>query len=203
MLALWYADGLAYVDATTVTRILGVDPGSRTTGYGVLDAQGNRLQYLTCGGIVPKGETLPERLGEIFTHMRALIEEYRPDEMAIEEVFMHRNPQSAIKLGQARGAAIVAASAWGVAVFEYSATQIKQSTTGRGHAAKEQVQHMIRVLLNLSETPQSDAADALAVAVSHAHYRETAVRVSAASGTLSELAALGRRRGRGRSGGRR
>lgn len=190
-----------------VVRVLGIDPGSRITGYGIVDAQGNRLAHVASGCISLGSGPMVERLSQIYRQINALIVEFAPHEVAIEQVFMHRNPQSALKLGQARGAAIVGASSEGTPVFEYSATQIKQATTGRGHAAKEQVQHMIRVLLNLDATPPSDAADALAAAVAHSHYRETAARVTSADGVMAagvaNPLALTRSRRRTGRGGRR
>lgn len=185
-----------------MTRVLGVDPGSRITGYGVIDVNGSRLALVTCGCITLGNGPLVARLGRIFTEIRDLVDEFAPHEMAVEDVFMHRNPQSALKLGQARGAAIVGGSGQGVPVYEYSPTQIKQATTGRGHAAKEQVQHMVRVLLKLDDVPAADVADALAVAITHSHYRETANRLEAAAGG-GELGSRSRRRTTVRRGGAR
>jgi crossover junction endodeoxyribonuclease RuvC len=183
-----------------VARVLGVDPGSRVTGYGIIDVEGPRLRLVTCGCIAPKGEALVARLGAIFGGIHALVGDFEPHEVAIEQVFMHRNVQSALKLGQARGAAIVGATRQGLPLFEYSATQIKQATTGRGHAAKAQVQHMVRVLLGLGVAPASDAADALAVAITHSHHRETARRMEA-SGIHGAVLGRARRRRTWRAGG--
>lgn len=158
---------------TPVTRILGIDPGSRITGYGIIDSNGKRSVYVASGCIRVKGENLAQRLCSIFDATQNLVAEYRPDELAIEKVFMHRNADSALKLGQARGAAICAVANQSIATIEYSATQIKQSVVGKGSAAKQQVQHMVRILLNLSAAPQADAADALAAALCHANTRAT------------------------------
>ena len=150
-------------------RILGIDPGSRITGFGLIESDGMRSVHLDHGVLRLQGEAMPPRLGEIFAGISRLIEAYRPEAMAIEQVFVAKNPASALKLGQARGAAICAAVQHGVAVAEYTPTRIKQSVVGNGHADKSQVQHMVRMILGLSENPPTDAADALAVALSHAH----------------------------------
>jgi len=160
-----------------MTRILGIDPGSRVTGYGIIDQQGQQLRYVASGCIRIKGEALAERLGMIFTGVNEVIEEYLPEEMAVEQVFMNKNADSALKLGQARGAAICAGVTCTLPVDEYAAREIKQAVVGKGGATKEQVQHMVRVLLSLDRQPPSDAADALAVAICHGHIRETRSRV--------------------------
>ncbi|MDX1697366.1 MAG: crossover junction endodeoxyribonuclease RuvC [Thiohalobacterales bacterium] len=162
-------------------RILGIDPGSRVTGYGIVDQDGQQLQYVASGCVRARGESLANRLGVIFDGISSIIDRYRPGEMAVEQVFMNRNADSALKLGQARGAAICAGVQAGVPVEEYAARQIKQAVVGRGGASKEQVQHMMCVLLSLTRTPQSDAADALGVAICHGHYRETRQRMQARS----------------------
>ncbi|WP_455203581.1 crossover junction endodeoxyribonuclease RuvC [Kaarinaea lacus] len=154
-------------------RILGIDPGSRITGYGIIDNEGSRTRYVTSGCIRVSDDTIGLKLKTIFEEVTQLVAQYQPDELAIERVFMHRNADSALKLGQARGAAICAVTAQSMPVSEYTATQIKQSVVGKGNAAKEQVQHMIKVLLNLQISPQADAADALAAALCHAHTRNT------------------------------
>ena len=161
-----------------MTRILGIDPGSQKTGYGIIDMQGNRAIYVDSGHVCVNGATLPDRLRIIFEGVREIVAEYAPNEVAVEKVFMHRNVDSALKLGQARGAAICAALIRSLAVSEYTPTQIKQATVGKGNAAKTQVQHMVKVLLNLTEVPQADAADALAVALCHGHTRRTLSRMS-------------------------
>jgi crossover junction endodeoxyribonuclease RuvC len=159
-------------------RILGIDPGSRITGYGVIDQDGQRLRYVASGCIRIEGDALAARLGMIFEGVNRIIDDYRPQEMAIERVFMNKNADSALKLGQARGAAICAGVTRTVPVDEYAAREIKQAVVGRGGATKEQVQHMIRVLLSLGERPPSDAADALAVAICHGHKRQTRERIA-------------------------
>ena len=153
-------------------RILGIDPGSRITGYGIIDTEGNHLQHIANDRICPSNENLASKLGDIFNGIDRVITQYQPDEVSIEKIFMHRNADSALKLGQARGVAITACAVRNIDVFEYSANQVKQATVGKGHAAKQQVQHMVKILLCLSETPSADAADALAVAICHSHWRE-------------------------------
>ncbi len=154
-----------------VVRILGVDPGSRTTGFGIIDAAPGRVRYVVSGCLRLGSGPMAERLAEIFSSMSAIVTEYRPEQMAVEEVFVHRNPSSALKLGQARGVAIAAAVAAGLPVAEYSPTLVKRTVVGTGRADKVQVQHMVRRLLSLDGTPQADAADALAVALCHHHHR--------------------------------
>lgn len=154
-------------------RILGIDPGSRVTGYGIIDTDGRRVSYIASGCIKTADDDIPRRLRTIFEGVQELLVGYHPDEMAIEKVFMHRNADSALKLGQARGAAISAVVVQALSVSEYTPNEIKQAVVGRGHADKTQVQHMIRVLLNLNGTPQVDAADALAVAFCHATIRNS------------------------------
>jgi len=158
-------------------RILGIDPGSRKTGFGIIDAEGDRATVVHQGVIEAGGGEFTERLGLIFNGIRELIGEFQPDEAAVETVFVSHNASSAIKLGQARGAAISAAIAGGVPVAEYSPRSVKQAIVGRGAADKVQVQHMVRVLLGLRETPREDAADALAVALCHHHTRSTLDRI--------------------------
>ena len=158
-------------------RILGIDPGSRLTGYGIIEQHGSQLRYVSSGCLRVSGDSLADKLGMIFTDLSELMREFQPHEMAIERVFMARNADSALKLGQARGAAICAGVTQALPVAEYSAREIKQAVVGKGSADKAQVQHMIRVLLNLSDTPQADAADALAVAVCHSHRGQTLARV--------------------------
>lgn len=159
-------------------RILGIDPGSRFTGFGVIESDGREARYITSGFIRVTGETWSERLGVVFEGITELVLTHRPDEMSIERVFMHRNADSALKLGQARGAAICAVITNDVPVHEYSPTEIKQSVVGKGNAAKAQVQHMVRVLLNLPGNPQEDAADALAAALCHGNTRVLTQRLS-------------------------
>lgn len=154
-----------------MTVILGIDPGSRLTGYGLIRQDGQRLIYLESGCIRIQGNSLSERLRQIFSGLQEIITKHRPEDVAIEQVFMHRNAGSALKLGQARGVAIAAAAMVFLPVAEYSARQIKQAVAGYGAAKKEQVQQMVRILLGLSANPQADAADALGVALCHAHSR--------------------------------
>lgn len=148
-------------------RILGIDPGSRATGYGVVEITAQGPGYLASGCIRPGAGSFVERLGEIYHGVAALIAEHAPHEVAIEEVFLASNPASALKLGQARGAAIAASVAAGLPVSEYAARRVKLAVVGTGKATKPQVQHMVRVLLKLSGTPAADAADALAIAICH------------------------------------
>ncbi|KAF0215832.1 MAG: crossover junction endodeoxyribonuclease [Geobacteraceae bacterium] len=151
-------------------RILGIDPGSRITGYGIITKEGNRLLHVDNGAIfTDSSRDFPVRLQKIYGGLTEIIERYRPDAVAVENIFFSTNVQSALKLGQARGAAIVAGVNAGLPVFEYTALQVKQAVVGHGRAAKEQVQKMLKVLLNLPEIAQEDASDALAVAVCHAH----------------------------------
>ncbi|OGT52104.1 MAG: crossover junction endodeoxyribonuclease RuvC [Gammaproteobacteria bacterium RIFCSPHIGHO2_12_FULL_41_15] len=149
--------------------ILGIDPGSRTTGFGVIEHQGNRMTCITHGCIAVQEADLQQRLFQIFEAISNIIEQYKPQLAAIESVFINKNILSALKLGQARGAALAAMGKYALPTAEYSPREIKQATVGYGAADKKQVQHMIKVLLNLSETPQADAADALAIAICHAH----------------------------------
>jgi crossover junction endodeoxyribonuclease RuvC len=162
--------------------LLGIDPGSRHTGWGVIDQQGNRQRLLACGTISTTHDDMAPRLGEIYAGIAGVLAEYRPEEVGIEKVFMARNADSALKLGHARGAAITAVVNAGVPVFEYSPRQIKQAVVGRGGAEKQQVAQMVTWLLGLNETPQSDAADALAVAICHAHMRVGLARQAGAGG---------------------
>lgn len=163
-----------------MTRIVGIDPGSRITGYGIIEFDRNTPRHVANGCIQVRGETLAEKLGVIYEAVSALVSTHHPDEMAVEQVFMHRNAQSALKLGHARGAALLAGIRGDLAVYEYAPSQIKQAITGRGHADKTQIQHMVRVLLGLREVPPSDAADALAVALCHGHTRATLARMDRA-----------------------
>lgn len=156
-----------------MTLILGIDPGSRTTGYGVLLDEGKGCRYVASGCIRTGSGELPQRLQAVFRGVSQIIAEHGPACMAIEQVFMARNADSALKLGQARGAAIVAGVEAGLMVSEYSATQVKQALTGTGSADKTQVQQMVMRLLGLLEKPQIDASDALAIALCHAHHRQS------------------------------
>lgn len=157
--------------------ILGIDPGSRITGYGVIHAVTGKINYLASGVIRLQGDPFLPRLRQIFTGLQQIIAHYQPTEVAIEQVFIHKNPSAALKLGQARGAAIVAASTQIKQLWEYSPREIKLAIVGFGGAKKEQVQHMVRVLLNLPQNPPPDAADALAVALCHAHCVKVKIRI--------------------------
>lgn len=159
-------------------RILGIDPGSRITGIGVIDTDGQRTQHVYSEGLRLGGGPLPERLGMIFNGVSDIIRQYRPDEMGIENVFVSNNPSSALKLGQARGAAICAGVVLQLPVHEYSPKEIKQSVVGKGAADKTQVQHMVKILLNLQGKLQADSADALAVALCHAHISHLNSRIA-------------------------
>jgi crossover junction endodeoxyribonuclease RuvC len=152
-----------------MTTIIGIDPGSRITGYGIIHVTGNQSRYVASGCLPLSGETPAARLQEIFSKLTDIVHRYQPQEAAIEQVFMHVNVSSALKLGQARGAAIVALGILPVA--EYSARQVKQAIVGYGAAKKEQIQHMVQCLLNLPNKLQADEADALAIALCHAHTR--------------------------------
>ncbi len=151
-------------------RVLGIDPGSRITGYGIIDSVGNRLIHVDNGAIfTDAGKDFPARLHKIYRGLTDIIDCYRPEAVAVENIFFAKNVQSALKLGQARGVAIVTGVNAGLPVFEYTALQVKLAVVGHGKSAKVQVQQMLKVLLNLPEVAQEDASDALAVAVCHAH----------------------------------
>lgn len=167
-------------------RILGLDPGLRTTGFGLVDALGNQLRYVASGCIRTEGRELPARLKTLLEGVREVIMTYRPDLVAVEKVFVNVNPQSTLLLGQARGAVICGAVSCGLPVHEYTALQVKQAVVGYGKANKTQVQHMVQRLLALEASPRGDAADALACAICHAN------------GGEGTLAALGGRRRSGR-----
>ena len=151
-------------------RILGIDPGLRITGFGLIEKTGNKLLYISSGCIKTDAkDSLPQRLGTIYAGLRELVALHRPNQAAVEIVFVNVNPQSTLLLGQARGAAITALVADKIEVAEYTALQVKQAVVGNGHADKVQVQHMVRRLLALPGDPSADAADALACAIAHAH----------------------------------
>jgi len=158
--------------------ILGIDPGSICTGYGIIWQQGNQQGHITHGCIRPKAKDMSQRLYEIYERLSAIIEEYKPDQVAIEKVFMAKNAQSALKLGQARSAALVAAAGFKRPVFEYSSREIKQAIVGYGAAQKAQIQQMTLTLLKLKTKAPQDAADALGVALCHASIYNFKKRIS-------------------------
>ena len=169
---------------------MGIDPGSVITGYGIIESDGTRSFHVAHGHIRVKGASFVERLGHIHTALGEILAEWRPSEVAIEQVFLGNNVMSALKLGQARGAAITAVVARSIPVSEYTPGAVKQVVTGAGGAGKGQVQTMVRALLRIEETLQADAADGLAIAVCHAHSR-------GAAGAVPRLPARRRARGRG------
>ena len=180
---------ISHTTPTRSIRILGIDPGLRMTGFGVIDVQGQHLRYVASGCIKSDGtQQLPERLLTLFSGVNEIVGTYQPDVAAVEQVFSNVNPQSTLLLGQARGAAVTALVTNRLDVSEYTALQVKQSVVGHGKAAKQQVAHMVMQLLKLPCEPGSDAADALACAICHAH----------ATQGLGRLAAPGRRQRAGR-----
>ena len=172
--------------------ILGIDPGSRVTGYGLIDNQPNQMRYIASGYLKLVGDNLPQRLGQIFQQVEFIIEKYQPQHMGIENVFMQRNADSALKLGHARGAAICAAYQAGLEIAEYAPREIKKALVGSGAAGKDQVQHMVRRLLGLQQQLQSDEGDGLAIAICHAQFYATQQK------TGIEKSMLKRRRGKRR-----
>ena len=153
-------------------RILGIDPGLRKTGWGIIVSEGSKLGFVACGCVESEGALpLAERLRQLHEGLAGVIRAWSPDEVAVEETFVNRDPQSALKLGQARGIALVVPAMAGLDVAEYAANLVKKTVVGVGHADKKQVQMMIRVLLPKAETRSADAADALAVAICHAQHR--------------------------------
>lgn len=183
-----------------MTLILGIDPGSRVTGWGLVRQNGSRNEFVDCGclWIGEKDEEVTARLRDIYAGITDIVARYAPAEVAIEKIFMGKSADSALKLGQARGVAIVAAVNAGLTVAEYSAKQVKQAVVGTGGAEKAQVQQMVRMMLQLPEVPPADAADALAIALCHANTRTSLQRISSAAnvgGGLEELL-VSRRRGR-------
>lgn len=158
--------------------ILGIDPGSRITGYGLIREEKRKIHYVDSGCIRTSDGELSQRLLEIFDGICQLMDHYNPTEVAIEQVFMHQNPNSALKLGQARGAAMVAAATHRVKISEYSPREVKLALVGYGAARKEQVKHMVMNLLLLPGAPQNDAADALAIAICHSHQRHSVMALS-------------------------
>lgn len=177
-------------------RILGIDPGLRRTGFGVIDAAAGRLAYVSSGTIVvPADRPLADRLKIILDNIREIVASTQPDVSALEKVFLNTNPASTLLLGQARGAALCALADSMLSVHEYTALQIKKSVVGNGHAAKEQVQKMVQYLLSLNGLPAADSADALACAICHAHFSPIASRLQGA-GQLNTAAGRRIRGGR-------
>jgi crossover junction endodeoxyribonuclease RuvC len=162
------------INTVNTTRILGLDPGLSHTGWGILDVTGNHLSFIACGRISSpaKDNSLAERLNFLFKNLAEMITLYQPDEAAVEETFMNNNAMSALKLGMARGVVLLAPAHASITVFEYGANHIKKALSGYGHANKEQMGMMIKMLLPTAAVSSEDAADALAVAVCHAHQRE-------------------------------
>lgn len=160
-----------------MTRILGVDPGSRITGFGVIEVRAQRIVHVASGCIRVQGDGVPARLKCIFDGIGEAVKDHQPVEVVVEQAFVHRNAATALKLGQARSAAMLAAVIAGLTVHEYAPATVKQAITGRGNADKIQVQHMVKLLLSLARLPPEDAADALATALCHAHRQQTLARV--------------------------
>ncbi|HEY8162928.1 MAG: crossover junction endodeoxyribonuclease RuvC [Methylocystis sp.] len=153
-------------------RILGIDPGLRNTGWGVIETQGSRLSFIACGRVKSDDSLgMGDRLRQLHEGLMQIIAEFRPDEAAVEETFVNRDPQSTLKLGQARGVALMTPALAGLVIAEYAANLVKKTVVGAGHAEKAQVQMMVRVLLPASHASSADAADALAVAICHAQHR--------------------------------
>ncbi len=171
---------------TETVRILGIDPGSRLTGFGVVDFRGDKPTYIASGTIRSPDGSFPDRLRKIFESVSEIVSEYRPAIVSVESVFMARNASSALKLGHARSAALCATFGFDVEVFEYAPREIKLAVVGTGAATKEQVQHMVVSLLSLDDHPAPDAADALAAAICHAHGRRVQTQIGQA-GVVARL----------------
>jgi len=153
-------------------RIIGIDPGLRRCGWGIIESEGNRLRFVASGTITPSVDAgMPERLRQLFEGLSALIRLHAPDEAAVEETFVSAGPRSALQLGQARGVALMTPAALGLPVGEYAANLVKKSIVGAGHAEKAQIQMMVKILLPAADFKGADAADALAIAICHAHHR--------------------------------
>ena len=169
------------VRAAGAVRILGIDPGLRHTGWGIIDSVGNSLSHIADGAIEPDADlTMAERLHYLFVEVSAIVARFHPTECAIEDTFVNKNPVSTLKLGHARAAAMLGPAAAGIPVLEYKPNLIKKSVVGAGHADKTQVATMVRILLPSSRAGSADASDALAVAICHAHHRATKQRMAAA-----------------------
>ncbi len=163
--------------------ILGIDPGSRVCGYGIVNADGNKLEYISSGCIKVETLAFNDRLKTIYDGICSIIEKYQPDEIALEEIFVGKSPVSGLKLGHARGAVIVACRNHGFDISEYPPTQVKKALVGRGRADKGQMQHMIMSILGLPSAPQADAADALCVAVCHVHTKSSLIKMAGVEGS--------------------
>ncbi len=151
-------------------RILGIDPGSSITGYGIVEIREGKVHHLDNGGIIPRAKLhYSKRLDHIFTNLTEIIADHKPDAVAIENIFFAKNAKSALVLGQARGVALLAAVRAGLEIFEYAPTEVKQAVVGNGRATKHQVQSMVKAILNLKEIAMEDASDALAIAICHCH----------------------------------
>lgn len=161
-------------------RIIGIDPGLRNCGWGIVDSEGNRLHFIACGTIKPPTElSLAERLAALYRGIREVVELYGPAEAAVEETFVNAGARSALQLGQARGVALMTPATMGLPVGEYAANLVKKTVVGTGHAEKQQVQLMVKMLLPTADFKGADAADALAIAICHAHHRALKARLSA------------------------
>lgn len=166
-----------------VVRIIGIDPGLQRTGWGVIDVAGNRLGFVACGAVTSAAEDeLAARLVALHDGLAAVIETHRPDEAAVEHTFVNTNPTSTLKLGQARGVALLVPARAGLSVAEYQPNAVKKAIVGAGHAEKAQIQHMVKILLPRAAWTSADAADALAIAICHAHHRGTLARAMRLAG---------------------
>lgn len=163
-------------------RIIGIDPGLRRTGWGVIEAEGNRLIYVACGSVEPQDDLpLSGRLLAIHEGLAAVLFNHKPSEAAVEQTFVNKDGVATLKLGQARGVAMLAPAMFGISVAEYAPNQVKKTVVGAGHADKQQIAMMLKILLPKAEPPSADAADALAIAITHAHHRQsTALRLKVA-----------------------
>jgi crossover junction endodeoxyribonuclease RuvC len=181
----WGVGSGATAASGATVRILGIDPGSQATGFGIIDWQHGNVTYVASGAIRTTGAEFPPRLRQIFEGIVELVRQYEPSEVAVERVFMHRNADSALKLGQARGAAICAVFSASPEVFEYAPREVKLAIVGQGGAQKEQVQLMVRTLLKLQGELGPDAADAIGLALCHAYSRGTRQAIAASSAAAS------------------
>ncbi|GBQ90400.1 Holliday junction resolvase [Acetobacter nitrogenifigens DSM 23921 = NBRC 105050] len=176
----------------TRTRLIGIDPGLRFTGWGVIDVEGNRLMHVADGVIATDGdEAVPDRLRALYDALTALIQTHKPQEAAVEETYVNRNGSSTLKLGYARGVALLAPALEGLSVSEYGAMAVKRAVVGTGAASKDQVEMMVRRLLPTAKISRADASDALAVAICHAHLRASAQRVAVGRASAEKRAASG------------